>query len=964
MPDTVLAGDFTVFYSTDGNRQAIKWTGAATGTRTVNELYSALQDLFDDPSQMDDLVPIRADTPDIYRIINQWFIDDETVEHLKGGSIFSDKWIDGTTEHILTIGYSPTTEFNEADIGRTIAGGTTGDTGTILDFNTQRNLLWIRPDDPASGGDEFDNGTESYTIQNDPIDQVWQVDVTGPTFVDETADANSVTNADWQIFPGTEEVGDYVAIGFARKFSKLIFDNLNGTAGAGGAVTWEYWDGTAWTALAGVVDGTSGFTAAAADGQALTFTVPSDWATRALNASAELYYIRAVISTTYTTNPVYDQGFVGGVGAGSFASHTRHGSASVAGESAWVGVLTEILGSGAFPQAPHVAIYREGPDQVAGSFVESKVVSTKGTSDWWGDGDIDILLKVKEAGSLFGERPNATAQTVATFTVRQYTNKYGFSLKNNLPTAGGNVAPAIAVDTDLDNTTGYRTNTLSSSSGTWKVGDRLENATQAVGETKAVITEVADANPSITLRYYLVGDPLLDFVSGDTINNLDDTGTGTSGTPADHGPALDTTVTVVSGATTEDINNGNGARPYSVRIDPAGLAIERVYERLKYITRRGSTVSIAGQDGEQFLGAELQIEYSAQSGAFVEGEEVFDTTTKARGIIIADHDDGATGDVILRTVRGSFTAGNVLGDAASAPTDSATIDSVRQVSPVTASPLGTFAGGTFFGAPGITLTTANLAAGDEQAYQLIDDNGSTQIPPNTVAVEVTNLVSGDTVAVFRRTGAAIDKTDFTTAGGANNQGDFALDVNASPSTEYPPSGKVRVISKSGQEHRYRYTSISAAQFVLANKYDGFVADAGGSATVLIDAAATFSTDGVEEGDLVFNVTQGEFVKVVSVDSETQLTTEALSSGIWDGDTYDINSLVETYADGLDVYVPFIDTVAASASVSNTMVHSVDVDIKVVVRNAGVILPFEQDTTIVSTGRSTATIRNADDIFTA
>ena len=124
MSDTILSGDFTVHYAAENNRKHIRWTGASTGKRTLNELYSAIQDLFDEPAQMDDLIPMKADTPSVYRMQNQWFIDDESVEHLTGGGLFSDKWIDGTTEHVLQIGYAQTTEFSIADIGRNIVGVT------------------------------------------------------------------------------------------------------------------------------------------------------------------------------------------------------------------------------------------------------------------------------------------------------------------------------------------------------------------------------------------------------------------------------------------------------------------------------------------------------------------------------------------------------------------------------------------------------------------------------------------------------------------------------------------------------------------------------------------------------------------------------------------------------------------------------------------------------------------------
>lgn len=58
---------------------------------------------------------------------------------------------------------------------------------------------------------------------------------------------------------------------------------------------------------------------------------------------------------------------------------------------------------------------------------------------------------------------------------------------------------------------------------------------------------------------------------------------------------------------------------------------------------------------------------------------------------------------------------------------------------------------------------------------------------------------------------------------------------------------------------------------------------GGSSTVLVDAGGQFITDGVEAGDQIRNVTEGVTAFVISVDSETQLTTTAV--GNWNGDSY-------------------------------------------------------------------------------
>jgi hypothetical protein len=144
--------------------------------------------------------------------------------------------------------------------------------------------------------------------------EVWIYDASTDVYVDETTDFNDAGDADWSPVPTSEAVDDYVAIGLADKFTKLDLDNANGTAGVGGTGTWQYWSESGqWLDLAGVTDGTSGFTATAADGQIVTFTAPTDWATRAINGGSSLYFIRFVVTGAYSTNPVYDQGTVGGV---------------------------------------------------------------------------------------------------------------------------------------------------------------------------------------------------------------------------------------------------------------------------------------------------------------------------------------------------------------------------------------------------------------------------------------------------------------------------------------------------------------------------------------------------------------------------------------------------------------------------------------------------------------------------
>lgn len=1119
--DTILAGDFTIHYPAENNRAQIRWTGSATGTRTANEVYSALMDLFDEPAQMDDRVPIKFDTPTIYRWINQWFVDDDTMEHVIGGSMISDGWQTGTNDFIKQIGADMAIPFSAHDIGRTLVGATTGDTGTLLDFNNNRGLVWIRPDDPAqTTGDAFDDATEAYSVQNNAAVQVWAVDDTPADneFVDETADFNSAANADFQpfTFAAAEAIGDYCAFGFSQEFSRLIFDYANGTAGVGGTVAWEYWSGSSWTALSGVSDATNGFTTAAADGLAVTWTAPTDWATRTLNGSAQLFYVRARVTATYSTNPILDQGFIAGQGAGNFQSHARHGGGAVSGESAWVGITTQLIGV-LDETPPHIYIFRENPDEPAGTLIEDRVLATKGTEDWWGVGDIDILLKVMEADSIFGEAPAASPTGLATanFFARQYSSLYGNFLSAALATTGGNASIPIAIGDDLDNTTGHRSLLMSSDSGNFSVGDRISHDASTV---HGVIAAISGTSPTRTLRYFLAGSTLSDFQDTDTVTNLDDTGTGTvNGAPSDFGPALLSGVTIAFGATTEDILDGLGAAPYSIRVDPNSETLADVYEVLKYRTRRGSTVLLNGHEGQEYVGNVLQIQYASQAGgAFTAGDRVFDQSAEAVGVVVADHDDGATGDLIIRALRGVFAASNVLsdspdptqtvgfvgtvsstgvisdqtanaqsagtndttltldtiGDAAyfgaskvfarivldytsgtpgvggagvweywdgsawqsleatvnfndastdltaaagvrnldfSPPGDwtpvvleeagnassfgplymvrlrattvystspildqvtvedlvTATISSIRTITSRSTSPFGIKAGSIVFFAPGVAITRTNLASGDEQNYRLTDDDGLLHTPPNTVSITFGNLVAGDAVTVFLLTGVggSIDKSMFTLAA-ANNQNDTTVDVNETITNERPSSGKIYLVSDSGEEHRYRYASFSGSTFTLDTGVNDGTSDGGNSSNTRLHDTTGTPFANAEVGDYVRNVTEDFIARITNVVNSNEVDTEPLpGAASWSGDTYDYNVLLVNYSQNNNAYVPFMERIADTATENVQVVQSVVRQLRFDARNAGVIVPFSQDTTLEATGRQIDAIRNPDTVFT-
>ncbi len=80
----MIADDFKIdfinkriYYKEDGSGKVY----------TVRELYSYLQDVFDELENMQYKIPIKAESFTKYTMINGWTIDGKAKKYLKGGSL-------------------------------------------------------------------------------------------------------------------------------------------------------------------------------------------------------------------------------------------------------------------------------------------------------------------------------------------------------------------------------------------------------------------------------------------------------------------------------------------------------------------------------------------------------------------------------------------------------------------------------------------------------------------------------------------------------------------------------------------------------------------------------------------------------------------------------------------------------------------------------------------------------------
>lgn len=653
-------------------------------------------------------------------------------------------------------------------------------------------------------------------------------------------------------------------------------------------------------------------------------------------------------------------------------------------------LFSSIQAIGSVPTATEVYLYQD----------RQKMTDSTGAFQWWATdttvslGIIDILIRVINAGSTVADGD------VEVFA-RRYTSLYDNFRLNVV--AGGRSALPLASAADINNTTGYETQTVIDSSGTgaFVVG---EIANEGVSLASVVITSVAGDSANPILEYYYVGDETIALFSsgaqtltapgsGATLLTLAPTQTvlGPTGT-------LGASVTINLGGFYTDHDGDASNEPYSVQVDTQGnVPIAIVYEVLKYRTRRG-----AGSDdaqgglwdnlgsgtqipGEAYRGLDGIFEYDAFSGIMTEGENIFTTTSSSTWTarLLHDNTTAVGGDTYI-SVTDQQTSVDSIGDNHVIEDESGSSDvtvhaggtvGFISISSPKSSPLGTFTGSQIFGARGVSYV--NPHSNDGQAYTLTDDLGVLRVSPNTVFFNVGGTILGDRVFVARDTGVTgiIDKDQFgglvSESGTFNGLGDQIVRVAGTVDTEVPITSVIRIVENTlQQEHHYVYSSRTAVvdgEFTLLSIPTSTATST--STTQLIDTTGDFINDGVEVGMMVRNTFGGKTThvwEITRVDSDGQtLDVSPLygSPDDWDsGDGYEINRLIQDYAATDDIYDLIIDVEADNNDpTSNSFVKILASDFGTVVnvRQGKIILPFTQNQN-QSDGNTTVTVVRSPD----
>jgi len=317
-----------------------------------------------------------------------------------------------------------------------------------------------------------------------------------------------------------------------------------------------------------------------------------------------------------------------------------------------------------------------------------------------------------------------------------------------------------------------------------------------------------------------------------------------------------TTVSNVEGYQTIDLNNGNGAQPYYSQWNRDTYTINQLYERAKWLTRRGATTTdLHAKDGELFRGITHEIVVDTPTGTFASSEEV--SWTGGTGLMLAINSTTAPTKMWIQLLTGSApTDGLTITGVSTATADVDTTITSRSISPCF---LGQSTGTAIIGAYGIGIESADLTVADK----LFDLNNAPQSPPNNVTFTVAGLVASEDAVLVGPKAAGNDFAfnQMTLATALTGATETAVEVQAaSIPVDTPQTGFLRIELASGIKRRVAYTSWTSATFTIAST--NFTGDTAAiSNEVMLGYIDKVAAATSESFTLVYNADRDLFIRV-------------------------------------------------------------------------------------------------------
>lgn len=268
---------------------------------------------------------------------------------------------------------------------------------------------------------------------------------------------------------------------------------------------------------------------------------------------------------------------------------------------------------------------------------------------------------------------------------------------------------------------------------------------------------------------------------------------------------------LTAGYNTIDVDANGTPEPYYSRWDRGSRSINQFYERIKWLTRRGSSSTLYGLNGELFRGITHEVTVTApRSGTVVEG--VACSWTGGTGQVLARDNGSAATKLWIQLLTGvAPTAGQTITVGAATVTAGPGTPSTER--PLSFPFCGQSTGSALIGAYGFALEVTDLSVND----RLFDLTNTPRNPPNLVTFTVSGLVPGeDYVLVGPADGNALDVGQFTLNGALTGASVTSVVVNGSIPADTPASGSIRIQRANGAYSRHDYSSWTGSTFTLSS----------------------------------------------------------------------------------------------------------------------------------------------------
>jgi len=284
-----------------------------------------------------------------------------------------------------------------------------------------------------------------------------------------------------------------------------------------------------------------------------------------------------------------------------------------------------------------------------------------------------------------------------------------------------------------------------------------------------------------------------------------------------------------------DVNNDGTDEYYYSKWDRSTYTINQFYERMKWLTRRGSTSTLYGLNGQLFRGITHEISVTNPSGTFPSYGQV--TWTGGSGQMLAINHSTNPTKMWIQLLTGvpptngqTLTVGSATCEVSGTPIER----------PLSQPFCGLSTGSAIIGAYGFGIEASDLSANDK----VFDLTNTQYSPPNWVTFTVYGLVSGDRVLVANYDSSTkIDYNQLTLAQTLNGNNVTSVPVNETIPSDTPPTGTIRIQRQSGKYTRHPYTSWSGSTFTIEeHDFSGDPAPQNNNVFIsYIDASATGSS---------------------------------------------------------------------------------------------------------------------------